>query len=198
MRYILPQESILNTMIIVCEQEKRRIIDFTDMENYQDVLREKIKEEKLDVGILNWECDYLDDKRVFKSSYFSEDGKKKQEILNHYLYGDIIYNEEILAYLCPLKEDSKIIQHYMMLPWIDLDDLYQFRRSFKLPEYGIFTNTLGERTPDDLEKLFEWERKVSCFFDDNLEEEIVFLEERQKNATKVLSKMKKVSNHSGK
>ena len=198
MKYIMPKESILNTMIIVYEKEKRRIIDSTDIEDYQDILREKIKEKNLDDRILSWRCDYLDDKRIFKTAYFNEREEKKQEILNHYLYGDIICNEEILGYLCPLKESSNLIQYYLMFPWIDVEDLYQFRRNFKLPEYGLWNDSFKKRTPDDLERLFEMERRVTSFFTDSLKEEVISLQERQKNAVKVLNKMKKVSNHSGK
>ena len=42
------------------------------------------------------------------------------------------------------------------------------------------------------------ERRVTSFFTDSLKEEVISLQERQKNAVKVLNKMKKVSNHSGK
>ena len=85
-----------------------------------------------------------------------------------------------------------------MFPWIDVEDLYQFRRNFKLPEYGLWNDSFKKRTPDDLERLFEMERRVTSFFTDSLKEEVISLQERQKNAVKVLNKMKKVSNHSGK
>ncbi len=198
MKYIMPKEVILNTMITIYEQEGRRIINHTDIENYQEMLREKFREEGLDIVILGWGVDYIDDERIFKGTYFSASRDKKRKILEHYLNGDILYNEEILTCLCPFKGNSKVIQYYIMFPWIEMESLYELKENLEISEYGILESTLEEQTPTELEKLLECERKVSCFFTDSLNVEITCLQEKSEYATKVLNKIRKVSNHAGK
>lgn len=198
MKYINSVEIIVNTMIMIHEKEGRRIIDNTDMENYRILLVKKCEEEGLNVNVAYGYANYIDSKRVFKASYFHASDEEKKKIFEHYLNGDILYNEEILTCLCPFKGNSKIIQYYIMFPWIAIENLYELRENLEISEYGVSESALEGQTPSELEKLLQCERKVSCFFTDSLNEEITFLQEKSENATKVLNKIRKVSNHGGK
>lgn len=182
-------EIIVNTMIMIHEKEGRRIIDNTDMDNYRNLLLEKCEEEGLDVNVGYGFADYLDSRRVFKASYLYASDEEKKKIFEHYWNGDIICNEEILTCLCPYKGDSNRIGYYMMFPWVEIEDLYEFRRNSELPEYEVLANTLGMRTPKELEKLAKIENKISSFFDHMLDEEMITSQERSEIDRKRLRKM---------
>lgn len=189
MKYINSVEIIVNTMIMIHEKEGRRIIDNTDMENYRILLVKKCEEEGLNVNVAYGYADYIDSKRVFKASYFHASDGERQEIFEHYLNGSVIYNEEILTYLCPYKGDSNIIGYYMMFPWIEIEDLYEMRRNLELPGYVFFANTLGERSPRELEKLAKIENRISSFFDNMVSEERMTSQGKSERDRKRLRKM---------